>query len=129
MLALILGLALASGVQSALSIAGMVLDATGAAISGATVRLEVAGTPVNEMQTATDGRFSFRRDVDSAGASAGASGGAGAGAGAVRVIVSAAGFASATVDVDRAAGELRIVLEPARFFEAVNVTSTRTDVP
>src|SRR5688500_17738966 len=99
MLALILGLSLASGVQSAPPIsgvvAGTVLDATGAAISGATVRLEVAGTPVNEMQTATDGRFSFRSDVGSAGA----------GAGAVRVIVSAAGFASATVDVDRAAGE------------------------
>ena len=92
------------------------LDATGAAIPGATVRLDVAGTPVNEMQTATDGSFSFRRDAGDA-------------AGPVRVIVSAAGFASATVDVERGAPELRITLQPAPFFEAVNVTSTRTGVP
>jgi outer membrane receptor protein involved in Fe transport len=91
----------------------MVLDATGGAVAGATVRLEVAGTAVNEMQTATDGRFSFRGDV----------------AGPVRLVISAAGFASATVDVDRSTEELRIVLEPAPFFEAVNVTSTRTGVP
>jgi outer membrane receptor protein involved in Fe transport len=97
-------------------ILGLVLDTTGAAIAGAIVRLEVAGTSINEMQTATDGRFSFRSDA----------------AGPVRLVVSAAGFASATVDVgpgDISGGELRILLEPAPFFEAVNVTSTRTGVP
>ena len=120
MLALILSLSLAGGLQSAPPVAGVVagvvLDATGAAIAGATVRLDVAGTPVNEMQTASDGSFSFRRDVD----------------GPVRVVVSAAGFASATVDVgpgDISGGALRITLAPAPFFEAVNVTSTRTGVP
>ena len=35
----------------------------------------------------------------------------------------------ATADVADASGELRISLEPAPFFEAVNVTSSRTDVP
>jgi len=45
------------------------------------------------------------------------------------VIVTAAGFAPATVDVSDASAELRIALEPAPFFEAVNVTSSRTDVP
>ena len=121
MLALILTLSLVGGLQSVPSISGTVLDATGAAIAGATVRLDVAGTPVNEMQTATDGRFSFRRDF--------AGDAADDAAGAVRVIVSAAGFASATVDVDRAAPELRVTLQPAPFFEAVNVTSTRTGIP
>ena len=119
MLSLILALSLAGGLQPAPPVAGVVLDATGAAIAGATVRLEVAGTPVNEMQTATDGRFSFRRDVSDAAAP-------------VRVVVSAAGFASATVDIgpaDTSAAELRITLDPAPFFEAVNVTSTRTGVP
>jgi outer membrane receptor protein involved in Fe transport len=43
------------------------------------------------------------------------------------VIVTDAGFAPATADVSD--GELRIALEPAPFFEAVNVTSSRTDVP
>ena len=114
MFALILTLALASGLQSLTPIAGIVLDATGAAVPGATVRLEVDGTSVNEMQTGTDGRFSFRGDVV---------------AGPVRLVVSAAGFAAVTVDVTRSPEELRIALEPAPFFEAVNVTSTRTGVP
>jgi len=113
MLAFILSLSLAGGLQTAPSIGGIVLDATGAVVAGATVRLEVTGTPVNEMQTGTDGRFSFRQDV----------------AGRVRLVVSAAGFAPATLDVDQSTEELRITLEPAPFFEAVNVTSTRTGVP
>ena len=120
MIALILALSLAAGLQSAPPVAAVVLDGTGAAIAGATVRLDVAGTPVNEMQTASDGSFSFRRDT------------AGDASGPVRVVVSAAGFASATVDVgpgESSSAELRITLEPAPFFEAVNVTSTRTGVP
>ena len=99
--------------QSARPIAGVVVDSTGSAVPDATVRLEVSGTPVHEMQTATDGRFAFP---------------AGAGQPA-RVIVTAAGFAPATMDVPEAPGELRISLEPAPFFEAVNITSSRTDVP
>ena len=102
-------------------IVGMVLDATGAAIPGATVRLEIAGNAINEIQAATDGSFSFRTEA----------------AGPVRLLVSAAGFAPATIDVtpsdqpsDQPSGQaLRITLEPAPFFEAVNVTSTRTGIP
>ena len=94
-------------------IVGIVLDATGAAIPGATVRLEVAGTTLNEIQTATDGSFSFRADA----------------AGPLRLVVSAPGFAPRTIDVEPSSEPVRIQLEPAPFFEAVNVTSTRTGVP
>jgi outer membrane receptor protein involved in Fe transport len=97
--------------QTATPIAGIVLDPSGSAVPDAVVRLEVSGTTIHETQTATDGRFAFPGDV----------------ARPARVIVTAAGFAPATVDVTD--GELRIALEPAPFFEAVNVTSSRTDVP
>jgi outer membrane receptor protein involved in Fe transport len=114
--AFILALFLTAGlVQPAAPITGIVLDPSGSAVPDAVVRLEVGGTAINEMRTATDGRFAFPADAD-VGRPA-------------RVIVTAAGFAPATVDVADASDELRISLEPAPFFEAVNVTSSRTDVP
>jgi outer membrane receptor protein involved in Fe transport len=100
-------------VQSASPIIGVVLDSSGSAVAGAVVRLEVAGATVHQMQTATDGRFAFPGDVGRP----------------ARVIVTAAGFTTAMVDASDSSGELRIALEPAPFFEAVNVTSSRTDVP
>jgi outer membrane receptor protein involved in Fe transport len=99
--------------QTATPITGIVLDPSGSAVPGAIVRLEVSGTVINEIQTTTDGRFTFPGDVGRP----------------ARVVVTAAGFAPATADVGEPAGELRISLEPAPFFEAVNVTSSRTDVP
>ena len=110
----ILALFMTAGMaQPAAPINGIVLDSTSSPIPGATVRLEVAGASIHEMQTATDGRFAFPGNV----------------ARPARVIVAAAGFAPAMVDLSEPGGELRIVLEPARFFEAVNVTSSRTDLP
>ena len=99
--------------QSAGMVTGVVVDSSGAPVLDATVRLEVAGANTGELHTATDGRFAFTTDA----------------AGALRVFVTAAGFAQAveTVTADRQA--LRITLQPAPFFEAVNVTSSRTDVP
>jgi len=109
----ILALFLTAGLaQTATPIAGIVLDPSGSAVPDAVVRLEVSGTPVHELQTATDGRFAFPGDAG----------------GPARIIVTAAGFAPATVDVAEPSGDLRISLEPAPFFEAVNVTSSRSDV-
>ena len=112
--AFVLSLFLTAGlVQPAAPITGIVLDPSGSAVPDAVVRLEVGGTAIHEMQTATDGRFAFPADVGRP----------------ARVIVTAAGFAPAMADVADASDELRISLEPAPFFEAVNVTSSRTDVP
>src|SRR5687768_12577283 len=112
--AFVLALFLTAGLtQPAAPITGVVLDPSGSAVPDAVVRLEVGGAVIHEMQTATDGRFAFPADVGRP----------------ARVTVTAAGFAPATVDVADSAGELRISLEPAPFFEAVHVTSSRTDVP
>ena len=114
MLAVFLALVLLPQVAgSAPPIAGVVLDQSGLPIAGALVRLEIAGTPVHETQTSTDGRFTFPGHVGRP----------------AQVVVIAAGFSLLTVDVADSGGEQRITLDPAPFFEAVNVTSSRTDMP
>ncbi|NOT27147.1 MAG: TonB-dependent receptor [Acidobacteria bacterium] len=94
-------------------VAGVVLDSTGAAVPDAAVRLEVSGVAVNDVRTSTDGRFMFPGDV----------------ARPARVVVTAAGFASQVVDLQENSADLRITLDPAPFFEAVNVTTSRTTIP
>jgi outer membrane cobalamin receptor len=93
---------------------GVVVDALGGAIPDADVLLVVSGRRAGEVHTDREGRFEFPGNVDPAD---------------VELIVAAAGFSPAT---SRAAGDgrdLRIALEPAPFFDAVNVTSSRSDVP
>lgn len=99
--------------QSASPITGIVLDSSGAPVGNASVRLEVAGTVVDELRTGNDGRFEFSGDVS----------------GNLRIIVTASGFAQAVETLQSDRRDVRITLQPAPFFEAVNVTSSRTDVP
>ena len=89
------------------------IDPSGAPVPDATALLEVAGTGVGELRTTSDGRFAFTTDAP----------------GTIQIRVTAIGFAQAleTVSADRE--PLRITLQPAPFFEAINVTSSRTDVP
>src|SRR6185295_3338778 len=72
-----------------------------------------AGTAVAESRTDGEGRFEFDVDLSEG----------------LRVIVTAAGFAPATEIVTPGNRVLQITLQPAPFFEAINVTSSRTDVP
>ena len=95
------------------SIAGTVVDASGAPISDATVRLEVSGAMVAEVHTASDGRFEFTLDV----------------AGDARILAVAAGFAQASEPASSGNRSVQVRLQPAPFFEAVNVTSSRADAP
>jgi outer membrane cobalamin receptor len=92
---------------------GTVVDSSGTPIPNATVRLEVSGATAAEADTGSDGRFELK---------ASAPGGA-------RIVVTAAGFAQAVEAVSENDASLRITLRVAPFFEAVNVTSSRTDVP
>lgn len=106
----LLALLLALG-QGGGALTGTVLDPSGAPVPDATVRLEVAGAPAAETRTGNDGRFELI--VESAGT----------------LRVTATGFAPATEAVRPGSGAVRITLQPAPFFEAVNVTSSRTGVP
>src|SRR5688500_16471944 len=93
---------------------GTVTDSQGSTIPGATVQLEIGGAVILATQTATDGRFTFglvSRDG-------------------VRLIVIAPGFTRYVLAISPDTRQnMTIVLEPAPFFEAVQVTSTRSDVP
>ena len=100
-------------VQSPGLITGTVVDPSGAAVPDATVRLEVSGRTIDEFRTGIDGRFEFKADAS----------------GPLRIVVTAAGFAEVAAPVSADSRNLQVTLQPAPFFEAVNVTSSRTDVP
>jgi len=90
------------------TISGTIVDATGSTVPGATVQLEAAGVIVAQAQTSADGRFSFTSSSDR-----------------IRLIVMASGFAQRVVAVGPGASPLTIELQPAPFFDAVQVTSSR----
>ena len=94
-------------------ITGAVVDPSGAAVPNATVRLEMSGRTVDEFRTNTDGRFQLKAEAS----------------GSLRVVVTAAGFAEFIAPVSLDSRYLQVTLQPAPFFEAVNVTSSRTDLP
>ena len=108
----LLALLLALG-QGGGAVTGTVLDPSGAPVPDATVRVEVAGAQMAEFRTGNDGQFEFA--VESTGS--------------LRVIVTAAGFAQAIEVVPAGNRAVQVTLQPAPFFEAVNVTSSRTGVP
>jgi outer membrane receptor protein involved in Fe transport len=97
--------------QSVDMLTGRVLDASGAAVADAVVRIQVGGSVAVETHTDSDGRFQAAVMAD-----------------AVRqVVVTAPGFAPASTTVPAGVRTADLTLEPAPFFEAVNVTSSRVD--
>ena len=94
-------------------VAGTVVDATGGTVPEATVQLEVGGVIVLQSLTSSDGQFSFLALPTDR----------------IRVIVTAPGFAPRMVTVGPGASQLTIELEPAPFFDAVQVTSSRGKEP
>ncbi len=94
-------------------ITGAVVDPSGAFVANATVRLEMSGRTVDEVRTGSDGRFQLKAESS----------------GSLRVVVTAAGFAEFIEPVSLDSRYLQVMLQPAPFFEAVNVTSSRTDLP
>ncbi|MBI3047696.1 MAG: TonB-dependent receptor [Acidobacteria bacterium] len=95
------------------TVSGTVTDAQGSTVPNAIVQLEVGGAVVAEAQTSTDGRFAFiTASTDP-----------------IRLIVTATGFGQNIATIPAGAGQdVTIALQPAPFFEAVQVTSTRSDV-
>src|SRR5262249_34144151 len=90
------------------TISGTIVDTTGSTVPGATVQLEAAGVLVAQAETSSDGRFSFTSSSSQ-----------------IRLIVMAPGFAQRIIARGAGASPLPIELQPAPFFEAVQVTSSR----
>jgi outer membrane receptor protein involved in Fe transport len=103
----------ATSAQEPTAITGTILDPLGVPVPNATVRLEASGVAVDEVRTASNGRFEVRADAT----------------GSLRIIATADGFAPAALPVPPGGGTLEITLQPAPFFEAVNVTSSRAETP
>ena len=94
-------------------ISGTVIYPQGSIVPNVNVRLEVAGASVGEVRTASDGTFEFRTDATEN----------------IRVIVTAPGFTQAVISISsRTTRTMQIALQPAPFFEAIQVTSSRGDV-
>lgn len=98
-----------AAVRADAPVSGVVVDASGAPVPGALVRLVVADRQIAEIQTGADGRFTI----------------ADAPPGDATITATAPGFAQATLRVPPGADALRIVLQPAPFVESVTVTATR----
>jgi outer membrane receptor protein involved in Fe transport len=97
--------------QSVDTLSGRVLDTSGASVADAAVRVEVAGAVVGEARTDADGRFEVAVSADRAR----------------NIVVTAPGFASSQTTIPSDVRTIAVTLQPAPFFEAVNVTSSRTD--
>ena len=109
---LVLFAATPAAAQSVDTLTGRVLDASGAAVADANVRLTAGGNTAAEAQTDAEGRFTVALG----------------GTGVREIVITAPGFAPSSTIVPSEARSLEVTLQPAPFFEAVNVTSSRTDV-
>ena len=94
--------------QTAGAMSGIVVDASGAPIGGATVTLEITGRAAQSVESGPDGRFTFAESNP---------GGDG------RVRVRASGFAETVAPLS--APPLRLVLLPRPLTESVTVTASR----
>ena len=90
-------------------VAGLVIDASGAPVAGASVTVEITGKPARTAETGVDGRF--RIDEASAGE------------GTLRV--RANGFAESVMPLAGDAAAVRVVLQPRPLTESVTVTASR----
>ena len=111
--AALLCVALPAAAQQPDTLNGRVLDASGASVADAIIQIQIGGAVVRETRTDANGAFQVAVMSDSVR----------------RVVVTAAGFAPGSVDVAPGEQHVDITLQPAPFFEAVSVTSSRTDAP
>jgi outer membrane cobalamin receptor len=95
--------------QASGPIAGVVLDASGAPIAGASVAVESKGQQARTSETGVDGRFSFAEGTGTEGT----------------LRVRAHGFAESVTSLRASEATIRIVLQPRPLTESVTVTASR----
>jgi outer membrane receptor protein involved in Fe transport len=91
------------------AVAGVVVDASGAPVQGATVSVEVSGKPGQSTETGVDGRFSVEAAIVAE----------------TTLRVRANGFADSVTVLSANAVPIRIVLHPRPMSESVTVTASR----
>jgi outer membrane cobalamin receptor len=99
----------ASARQANGAVAGVVVDASGAPVPGATVSLEIAGKPSRSAETGVDGRFSVEGPASAD----------------TTLRVRANGFAESVAPLGTGTTPIRIVLLPRPLSESVTVTASR----
>ena len=90
-------------------VSGVVLDASGAPVAGASVTIEVKGKPARTVETTADGRFSLDEATGTEG----------------MLRVRANGFALSETPLGTDVSALRVVLQPRPLTESVTVTASR----
>jgi hypothetical protein len=88
---------------------GIVIDASGAPIAGATVAIESGGKASKTVETGPDGRFSLEEPTDKSAV----------------LRVRASGFAESVAPLNSGDTTLRIILYPRPLTESVTVTASR----
>ena len=95
--------------QASGPVAGVVIDASGAPVAGASVTVEVTGKPARTVETGVDGRFSLDEATCIEGT----------------LRVRASGFAQSVTPLGSDVSALRVVLQPRPLTESVTVTASR----
>jgi outer membrane receptor protein involved in Fe transport len=90
-------------------IAGVVLDASGAPVPGASVTVEISGQQARTVETGVDGRFSLDESTGTAGT----------------LRVRASGFAESVTSLSARDATIRVILLPRPLTESVTVTASR----
>ncbi len=109
-LVLLLCLALPVAAHGQGTVKGVVHDSTGLAVPGAAIFVQTAAGVEQHAVTGLDGRFELARGIPKG----------------ATLVVRAGGFAEKTQPVADSS-ELEVVLQPARLFDSVTVTPTRTE--
>src|SRR5688500_13801437 len=110
LLVLLFCVVLAAAASAQTPVKGVVRDSAGGVIPGAAILVRTASGVEQHALTDSAGRFELVRGVPAGGV----------------LVVRAGGFAEKT-QTPNGSGELEIVLEPARLFDSVTVTPTRTE--
>jgi outer membrane receptor protein involved in Fe transport len=93
------------------TVKGVVRDSSGAAVAGAAILVQTSSSVEQHGVTDLEGRFELTRGIPKG----------------AFLVVKAGGFAEKTQALAESSSEVEVVLQPARLFDSVTVTPTRTE--